>query len=135
MVDDMLTIGELARRADVPTSTVRYYERRGLLAPDARRSGQRRYRETSLRRLAFIGLLQDAGLSLDDVAGVLAAQSVDEWKQIGKRRLVALDAELAALQHARAYLAGALRCRHAHPLTECPVMGAEIDRRVTSAAS
>jgi DNA-binding transcriptional MerR regulator len=135
MVDDMLTIGELARRADVPTSTVRYYERRDLLAPDARRSGQRRYRETSLRRLAFIGLLQDAGLSLDDVAGVLAARSVDEWKQIGKRRLVALDAELAALQHARAYLAGALRCRHAHPLTECPVMGAEIDRRLTSAAS
>jgi DNA-binding transcriptional MerR regulator len=134
MVDDLLTIGELARRADVPTSTVRYYERRGLLAPDARRSGQRRYRETSLRRLAFIGLLQDAGLSLDDVAGVLAAQSVDEWKQIGKRRLVALDAELAALQHARAYLAGALRCRHAHPLTECPVMGAEIDRRLTSPA-
>ena len=133
MADDLRTIGELARRADVPTSTVRYYERRGLLAPDARRSGQRRYSDSSLRRLVFIGLLQDAGLSLDDVGGVLSASSVDEWKQIGRRRLTALDEELAALQHARAYLAAALHCRHAHPLTECPLMGAEIDRRLTPA--
>ena len=128
---DLLTIGEVARRAGVPTSTVRYYERRGLLAPDARRSGQRRYREPSLRRLVFIGLMQDAGMSLDDIAGVLAAESVSDWKQIGIHRLAALDEQLAALQRARAYLAGALRCRHAHPLTECPVMGAEIDRRLT----
>jgi len=133
MSDDLLTIGELARRAGVPTSTVRYYERRGLLIPDARRSGQRRYRDTSLRRLVFIGLMQDAGLSLDDIAGVLAADSVADWKQIGRRRLTALDDQLASLQRARAYLAGALRCRHAHPLTECPVMGTEIERRLTSA--
>ncbi len=131
---DLLTIGELARRAGVPTSTVRYYERRGLLAPDARRSGQRRYHEPSLRRLVFIGLMQDAGMSLDDIAGVLAAESVGDWKQIGAHRLAALDEQLEALQRARAYLAGALRCRHAHPLTECPVMGAEIDRRLTASA-
>ena len=44
-VDDaLLTIGEVARRAGVPTSTVRFYERRGLLDADARRSAQRRYR-------------------------------------------------------------------------------------------
>jgi hypothetical protein len=55
---------------------------------------------------------------------------VADWKQIGTRRLAALDEQLDALQRARAYLAGALRCRHAHPLTECPVMGAEIDRRL-----
>ena len=84
--DELLTIGEIARRAGVATSTVRYYERRGLLRPDARRSGQRRYRASSLRRLVFIGMLQDAGLSLDDIAGVLDAGSVDEWKQIGRQQ-------------------------------------------------
>jgi len=134
MADDLLTIGELARRAGVPTSTVRYYERRGLMAPDGRRSGQRRYREASLRRLVFIGLLQDAGLSLDDIGGVLAADTVADWKQIGRQRLAALDEQLASLQRARSYLAGALRCRHAHPLTECPVMGTEIDRRLATTA-
>jgi len=63
-----MTIGEVARRAGVATSAVRYYERRGLLEADARASGQRRYEATTLRRLVFIGMLQDAGLSLDDVA-------------------------------------------------------------------
>ena len=45
------------------TSTIRYYERRGLLAADARESGQRRFRQETLRRLVFIGMLQDAGLA------------------------------------------------------------------------
>jgi len=75
-----LTIGELARRAGMPTSTVRYYERRGLMAPDEWESGQRRYCEASLRRLVFIGMLQDAGLSLDDIDGVLGAARASEWK-------------------------------------------------------
>src|SRR5215831_967051 len=43
-VPELMTIGEVARRAQVTTSTIRYYERRGLLSADARQSGQRRYR-------------------------------------------------------------------------------------------
>jgi len=125
-----MTIGEVARRAGVATSAVRYYERRGLLEADARASGQRRYESTTLRRLVFIGMLQDAGLSLDDVAGILDAGSVGEWKVIGKRRLEALDAEIEQLQQARAVLAGALMCRYDHPATDCKIMGEEIDRRL-----
>ena len=128
--DEVLTIGELARRAGVATSAVRYYERRGLLAADERRSGQRRYRMPSLRLLVFIGMLQDAGLSLDDIEGVLGAGSVAEWKAIARQRLDALDAEIEQLQRARAYLEGALLCRYDHPATDCKVMGIEIDRRL-----
>jgi DNA-binding transcriptional MerR regulator len=128
--EELASIGEVARRAGVATSTVRYYERRGLLAPDARQSGQRRYRTESQRLLVFIGMLQDAGLSLDDIDGVLNAGSIGEWKEIARRRLDALDAEIARLEHARSYLAGALLCRFDHPLTECKVMGGEIDRRL-----
>jgi DNA-binding transcriptional MerR regulator len=125
-----MTIGEVARRAGVATSTVRYYERRGLLAADARRSGQRRYRPSSLRTLVFIGMLQDAGLSLDDIASVLGAKDIREWKGVAEQRLTVLDAEIERLQHAAMYLRGALGCRFDHPLTECRVMGAEIDRRL-----
>jgi DNA-binding transcriptional MerR regulator len=130
MSDELLTIGALAARAGVATSTVRYYDRRGLLRPDARRSGQRRYSEESLRKLVFIGLMQDAGLSLDDIEGILRAGTVEEWKVIGRQRLAALEAQLAELENARTYLAGALRCRYDHPLTECQVMGSEIDKRL-----
>jgi DNA-binding transcriptional MerR regulator len=114
----------------VATSTVRFYERRGLLTADARRSGQRRYQDESLRRLVFIGMLQDAGLSLDDIAGVLDAAHVTDWKAIARRRLAVLDAEITRLQRARDYLEGALLCRYDHPATECRIMGAEIDRRL-----
>ena len=116
--------------AGVATSTVRFYERRGLLTADARRSGQRRYQDESLRRLVFIGMLQDAGLSLDDIAGVLDAAHVADWKAIARRRLAVLDAEITRLQQARDYLEGALLCRYDHPATECRIMGAEIDRRL-----
>jgi MerR family redox-sensitive transcriptional activator SoxR len=107
----LLTIGEVAARAGVATSAVRY-------------------RDATLRRLVFIGMLQDAGLSLDDIEVILGASTVDEWKAVARERLVALDAEIARLQRARLYLDGALLCRFDHPVTECRVMGAEIDRRL-----
>jgi MerR family redox-sensitive transcriptional activator SoxR len=130
MDDAQLTIGEVARRAGVATSAVRFYERQGLLTADARRSGQRRYRPETLRRLVFIGMLQDAGLSLEDIAGVLDAANVADWKAIAHRRLGLLDVEIARLQQARGYLEGALLCRYDHPATECQIMGQEIDRRL-----
>jgi DNA-binding transcriptional MerR regulator len=135
MDDALLSIGEVARRAGVATSTVRFYERRSLLTADARQSGQRHYHEESLRRLVFIGMLQDAGLSLDDIAGVLDAAQVADWKAIARRRLAVLDAEITRLQRARDYLEGALLCRYDHPATECRIMGAEIDRRLAASDS
>jgi DNA-binding transcriptional MerR regulator len=132
MAHDLMPIGEVARRAGLSTSAVRYYERRGLLAADVRESGQRRYSAESLRRLVFIGMLQDAGLGLDDIAGILGAGTVTEWKAIAARRLDALDAEIARLEVARSYLAGALLCRFDHPASDCKVMGYEIDRRLAA---
>ncbi len=128
----LATIGEVAERAGVATSTVRYYERRGLLLPDARQSGQRRYRYSTLRRLVFIGMLQDAGLTLDDIARILSAADSNEWKAIAARRLQILSERMALLEIARTYLRGSLLCPFDHPLTECSVMGHEIDRRLDS---
>jgi len=130
MSDPLLTIGEVAKRAGIATSTIRYYERLNLLVADARASGQRRYRVTTLRKLVFIGMLQDAGLALVDIAAILDATDVSEWKAIATRRLEVLDEEIAKLVQARAYLFGALLCRYDHPATDCKIMGAEIDRRL-----
>jgi DNA-binding transcriptional MerR regulator len=135
MPEALMTIGEVADRAGVASSAVRYYERRGLLHADARRSGQRRYRDVTLRRLVFIGMLQDAGLSLDEIEGVLNAKDVAAWKAIARTRLTQLDEEIDRLQLARGYLAGALFCRFHHPATDCKIMGAEIDRRLARSAT
>jgi len=114
----------------VATSAVRFYERRGLLAADDRRSGQRRFRTETLRRLVFIGMLQDAGLALDDIAGILHATDIAEWKAIAKQRLERLDEELDRMQRARELLTATLNFRYDHPATECKIMNAEIDRRL-----
>ena len=81
-------------------------------------------------------MLQDAGLALVDIAGILGATDVSEWKAIATQRLELLDEEITKLVQARAYLSGALLCRYDHPATDCKIMGAEIDRRlsVTSGA-
>jgi len=131
---ELMTIGEAASRARVATSTIRYYERRGLLTADARQSGQRRYRTETLRRLLFIGMMQDIGLTLDEVSGILDAATMSEWKPIAGQRLKALDVQIARLQRARELLAGALWCQFDHPATECAIMGAEIDRRLDGSA-
>ena len=131
---DLMTIGEVARQAHVATSTIRYYERRGLLSADARHSGQRRYQAETLRQLVFIGMMQDIGLSLDDIQTILYAPSADEWKAIARRRLDTLDARITELQQARTLLAGVVRCPYDHPATDCQAMGNEIDRRLATPA-
>jgi DNA-binding transcriptional MerR regulator len=80
--------------------------------------------------LVFIGMLQDAGLALEDIEGILNASDAAEWKAIAARRLDLLEAQLRRLHQARDYLAGALFCRYDHPATDCEVMGIEIDRRL-----
>lgn len=66
------TIGQLAQSADAPTSTVRYYERRGLLPSDGRSPGNYRlYSEDSLDRLRFVRAAQAAGFTLSDIAALL----------------------------------------------------------------
>ncbi len=129
------TIGETGTLVGVPTSTLRYYERRGLVRADFRESGQRRYRPATVRRLVFVGMLQDAGLSLDDIEGILAAGNNVAWKEIANERLGVLDAEIERLHHSRDLLAAALLCRFDHPLDECRIMNDEIDRRLDDDAT
>jgi DNA-binding transcriptional MerR regulator len=131
--DGAFTIGEAAEMVGVATSTLRYYERRGLVAADTRISGQRRYQWPTVRRLVFVQMLQDAGLSLDDIQGLLDADDNAAWKEIARQRLAQLDDELAQLHHSRELLAAALLCRFDHPLDECRIMNGEIDRRLTQA--
>jgi DNA-binding transcriptional MerR regulator len=127
----MLPIGDVAALVGVATSTLRYYERRGLVVADNRVSGHRRYGRSTVRRVVFVQMLQDAGLSLDDIQGILTSGDVDSWKEIARQRLVQLDDDLAQLQQSRELLAATLLCRFDHPLEECKIMNHAIDRRLT----
>ncbi|QDG93269.1 MerR family transcriptional regulator [Rhizobium sp. NIBRBAC000502774] len=72
----MLTIGELSKATGANISTIRHYERVGLLSPPARSDGnQRRYREDDKARLSFITRSRDLGLSLDAIRDMLQLAS------------------------------------------------------------
>ncbi len=75
-------------------------------------------------------MLQDAGLSLDEIEGVLDAGDNASWKEIARQRLAQLDTELARLRRSRELLTGALLCRYDHPLDQCRIMNSEINRRL-----
>ena len=76
-----LTIGEVARRAGVAASTVRYYEAIDLLPEPVRERGQRRYDESVLGKLGFIGVAQSAGFSLDQIKQLV--EGIDGGESMG----------------------------------------------------
>jgi MerR family redox-sensitive transcriptional activator SoxR len=76
-----LTIGEVARRAGVAASTIRYYESIDLLPKPIRERGQRRYEESVLGKLGFIGVAQSAGFSLDQIKELV--EGIDEGESMG----------------------------------------------------
>ena len=78
-----LTIGEVAHRAGVATSSIRYYERIGLLPSPSRESGQRRYEADVLGKLAFIGVAQSAGFKLREIKELV--DGVDGSGDLGER--------------------------------------------------
>ena len=119
-----MRIGELARHADVRVSTIRYYERRGLLAPGGRGvRGQRRYDAAALDRLAFVRLAQAGGLTLSEIRSLLhgfppATAAPARWRSVRAAKVAALEAHICALRAARHYLRATASCR-CTDLDEC----------------
>src|SRR5437870_2449895 len=99
MADDLLTIGELARRTGRRQSSIRYYEEIGVLPAPARISGRRRYPDDFVRMLAVVDTAQRAGLTLDEIRALLAAApgdpaAIEELRAIAERRLPAVKAAI-----------------------------------------
>jgi MerR family redox-sensitive transcriptional activator SoxR len=128
-VSELLTIGEVARRSGVAASALRFYEERGLIAPERAGSGHRRYRRPVLRRIAFIVFAQRVGLTLDEIAAELAKLPGDraptrrDWSRLSSAWSTRIDARIAELERLKAGLTECIgcgclsleRCRLANP--------------------
>lgn len=103
-----LTIGRLAAAAGVHVETVRYYQRRGLLAQPARPlGGVRLYDSDQQARLQFIRRAQAVGFTLDEIAGLLAVhgrQACEETRQLTRHRLAEVRHRMDELRHLEADL-------------------------------
>jgi DNA-binding transcriptional MerR regulator len=132
MSDRLLTIGELARRAGVATSALRYWEELGLLPAAARISGQRRYPESAVGLVGIILLLREVGFSLAEQKAFMASRAValDDWQRLARRKLAELDDQIAKAQTARQAIDHALRCPH-EDILQCPNFASVIAARLT----
>ncbi len=123
------TIGTLAKQVGVPTSTVRYYERRGLLMPgDRSGSNYRLYGQDALERLQFMRAAQAAGFTLTDISLLLKFREGDtppseQVQAVISDRLVKVAEQLKQLRHAQRVLKSWLSvCREAERTGRCGVI-------------
>jgi MerR family redox-sensitive transcriptional activator SoxR len=111
-----LTIGEVAERAGVATSALRFYEREHLIESTRTSGGQRRYHRDVLRRIAFIRAAQRVGLSLDDIRTSLASlpdrrtPTAADWQRLSRAWRPLLDTRIRELERLRDSLDGCIGC-------------------------
>lgn len=114
-MDSLLSIGDVAARARVPATTIRYYEKRGVLAAPRRVSGQRRYDTDVVIILTVVNLAKQAGFSLDEIKTLLYGFSDStppprRWKTLARAKLAELDQQMEQLAAMKALLREGLDC-------------------------
>jgi DNA-binding transcriptional MerR regulator len=129
----VLTIGQLAEATGVPTSTIRFWERRDLLTPQARSGGQRRYTEDALTRVGLLRLCQDAGFTLTEIRQLLARTTEpNRWRELVEAKMVDVANSLRKLNKAHDLLTHALECSH-EDITTCAEFQAAVVLRAGQA--
>jgi MerR family redox-sensitive transcriptional activator SoxR len=125
-----LTIGDVARRAGLRTSALRYYETAGLLQPVPRANGRRVYDATVFESLALIRLAQEAGFTVSEVRRLLsgfdrATPASARWRSLAQRKLEEVNARIERAERMRQLLERLLRCR-------CDTLGQCVRGRVAA---
>jgi MerR family redox-sensitive transcriptional activator SoxR len=112
---DGMSIGEVARRAGLEASAIRYYESAGLLPAPARVSGRRRYDADVLEWLSLIALAREAGFTIAEIRQLVTdftpgTRPAARWQMLAARKLAEIDAMVARAERMRAVLRVALDC-------------------------
>jgi len=113
---DLIAIGELAARTGVAVSAIRFYEAKGLVEALRTGGGQRRFLRADIRRVSFILIAQQLGLSLEEIAAELArlpagrTPNATDWARISTGLRARIDGQIAALERTRDLLGNCIGC-------------------------
>ena len=118
-----LAIAEVARVFGIRTSAIRYYEKIGILPLPSRRSGQRRYGESVLFRLAVIQRARETGFTLDEIRKLFfgfrpGTRPPKRWRELSERKLTELQDRMERLKTMETLLKRLENCR-CSALDEC----------------
>ena len=114
--DDLLPIGDLARRTGLSVSAIRFYEEKGLVEPIRTAGNQRRFLRSDIRRLSFILIAQQLGLALSEIEDQLAqlphgrTPTVADWRAISESIRAVIDERIETLEKVRRNLDGCIGC-------------------------
>jgi MerR family redox-sensitive transcriptional activator SoxR len=113
---ETLAIGDLAARSGVAPSALRYYEREGLIRSARTTGNQRRYHRSELRRVAFIKIAQQVGVSLEEIRDALdqlpesRTPTKADWAKLSAHWRHRLDERITMLERLRSQLTGCIGC-------------------------
>ena len=113
---DLIPIGDLAGRVGATISAIRFYEAKGLLHPHRNSGGQRRFLRSDIRRLSFILIAQQLGLSIEEIRAELSklpqgrTPTVADWRRISGDLRGRLNDRIAMLTRTRDRLDGCIGC-------------------------
>ena len=116
VTDDLLSIGAVSERTGVATSALRFYEAEGLVHAVRSSGGQRRYHRDVIRRVSFVRIAQEVGLSLGEIKEALASlpehrtPTQRDWHRLATSWGPRLDAQIAMLERLRDRLEGCIGC-------------------------
>ena len=110
-----LTISEVAKRAGIRASAIRYYESVQLLPPPPRSAGRRRYHSDVLRRISFIQVAQAAGMTIAEIQTLIHeldgdAPLSERWQTLAQQKLAEVDALMHKVQGMKMILSKVLDC-------------------------
>lgn len=114
--NDLLPIGELARRTGLAVSAIRFYEDKGLVQAFRTMGNQRRFLRSDIRRLSFILIAQRLGLSLDEIEAQLVTlpqgrtPTLTDWQRISRSMRFQIDKKIQLLSLTRAKLDECIGC-------------------------
>lgn len=115
-VEPELSIGAVSERTGVAHSALRFYESEGLIHAARSEGGQRRYPRDVLRRVSFIRIAQQVGLTLDEIRSALSSlpenrtPNKKDWERLSTSWRPRLDAQIAMLERLRDRLTGCIGC-------------------------
>jgi MerR family copper efflux transcriptional regulator len=132
-----LTIGEVAKAAELAVETVRFYEREGLIAePPRRPSGYRQYPPDTVRRLRFIRRAKELGFTLKEIGELLELRvstrtSCADVRSLAAAKMADIEAKMLDLARIQAALTELVRtCRGKGPTSTCPILDALDEQEV-----
>lgn len=114
--NDMLSIGDLARRTGLSVSAIRFYEEKGLIEAMRSSGNQRRFLRSDIRRLSFILIAQQLGLALAEIEEQLAklpqgrTPNAKDWRRISTSIRTVIDQRITQLEKTRDRLDGCIGC-------------------------